>query len=363
MSVISDLVTDQRVHKVCMFLHHHNFDVTLVGRKHKKSKPLNNRPYKAERILCFFSKGTLLYAEFMTKLFFKILFRKADIFLSNDLDTLLPNFLVHKLKGKQLVYDSHEYFTGTPELQTTPFKKKIWQTLEKVLLPRIRNAYTVNQSIAQLYKSQYGIEMKVVRNVPYLQTESPANKRLLPEDKTILLLQGSGINEGRGAEELVESIKLLPDHFLLCLIGGGDCWDKLKQMSKALNLHTRVLFIERVPFEELRSYTSQAQLGISLDKPLWQNQKLSLPNKIFDYIHAEIPVLASDVIEVRSILEQYDVGTTIERITPEEISTIVLHIFENKQRYQLWKQNTLKAARELCWQKEEMVLESIFMNL
>lgn len=361
--MISDLVTDQRVHKVCMFLYNRGFDVTLIGRKHNQSKPLNKRSYKTERVHCFFSKGTLLYAEFMTKLFFKILFKKTDIFLSNDLDTLLPNFLLHKLRSKKLVYDSHEYFTGTPELQSTPLKKKIWQTLEKTLLPGIKNAYTVNQSIAQLYKTQYGIEMKVVRNVPYLQTELPANKHLFPEGRMILLLQGSGINEGRGAEELVESMKHLPDNFLLCLIGGGDCWEKLKQMSEALNLHNKVLFIERVPFEELRSYTSQAHLGLSLDKPVWENQKLSLPNKIFDYIHAGLPVLASDVIEVRTVLEQYNVGTTIKNITPEEISTAVLQIFENRQRYQLWKQNTLKAASELCWQNEEKVLESIFINL
>jgi glycosyltransferase involved in cell wall biosynthesis len=362
-SVISDLVSDKRVHKVCTFLNNYGFEVTLIGRKNKQSLPLEERAYKCERIHCWFNKGIPLYAEFMLKLFAKLLTKKTEIFLSNDLDTLLPNFLIARFKNKKLVYDSHEYFTGVPELENSLTKKKIWKSLEKFILPKLKHSYTVNQSIASLYQSEYGIKMKVVRNVPVLQPLTKTPTQLYAAGKTILLLQGSGINEERGAEELVESMTLLPENFKLYLIGSGTRWNDLKSLTSQLNLHEKIAFIEKVPFSELRNYTSQAHLGLSLDKPVSTNYKLSLPNKIFDYIHAGVPVLSSSIVEIESIIKSFRVGTTIAEVTPNAIATAITEIFANQELYNQWRENTKKAAEELCWQKEEKVLEEIFSTV
>ncbi|MFN2457234.1 MAG: glycosyltransferase family 4 protein [Chitinophagaceae bacterium] len=356
-SVISDLVSDQRVHKVCTFLHSQNYSVTLIGRRFKQNLPLIKRVYTAERILCYFKKGFLQYAEFNLKLFFRLFRAKADLFLANDLDTLLPNFLHSKMRRRILVYDSHEYFTGVPELQNRPFVRKVWDFLERVLLPRIKYVYTVNQSIADLYYRQYNIRMLVILNVPYLSNETKTLSGIqFPADKKILLLQGAGINRQRGAEELLQSMSLLPENFLLVLIGGGDCWEALKRMSREMNLQNKICFIDKVPFEDLPDYTNQAHLGLSLDKTNYLNYRLSLPNKIFDYIHAGVPVLSSDVIEVKRILEKYNVGTIISEITPEAIAAKILEIFNNKPLYDQWKRNTGYASQELCWQNEEKKL-------
>jgi glycosyltransferase involved in cell wall biosynthesis len=360
-SVISDLVSDQRVHRICRFLHENNFSVTLIGRKFNNSLPLNTRSYTAKRINCYFSKGFLQYAEYNLKLFIYLFFFRADIFLSNDLDTLLPNYIHAKLRNKKIVYDSHEYFTGVPELQRKPFKRKVWKWLERVLLPKIRYAYTVNESIANLYKAETGLNMKVVRNTPFLDDKgSETSIRFFPSDKIILLLQGAGINRGRGADELVKSMQYLPSKFLLVLIGSGNIWEELKDLHIKLHLQEKVRFIEKVPFDQLREYTKQADLGISVDIPFCLNYQLSLPNKIFDYIHAGVPVLASEIQEVRNILEKYQVGTTISVLTPESIAKAILAIFSNKDRYLFWKKNTESAAKELCWQKEQEVLKDIF---
>ncbi len=360
-SVISDLVSDQRVHRVCSFLQENGFSVLLIGRRLKKSLPLGERNYTTQRIRCYFTKGVLQYAEFNWKLFWKLLFKKTDLFLSNDLDTLLPNFFNAFLRRKKLVYDSHEYFTGTPELQNKPFKRKIWRTLEKMILPHLKYAYTVSQSIADQYQKDTGIKMKVIRNTPVLSEGSLVTKdEIFPGGKKILLLQGSGINKDRGAEELIQSMQLLPDDLLLVLIGSGDCWNDLKKLSKSLGLDDKVLFIEKVPFSELKRYTSQAHLGFSIDKPFCLNYQLSLPNKIFDYIHAGVPVLASDIAEVRKIIDAYQVGTIISEITPRTIADMVQSIFIDTIRYETWKKNTAKAANELCWQKEQFVLKEIF---
>jgi glycosyltransferase involved in cell wall biosynthesis len=360
-SVISDLVSDQRVHKVCMYLHQKGYEVTLVGRCFHYSMPLGERPYRTERIRCSFSKGIAQYAEFNAKLFIRLFFYKADLFLSNDLDTLLPNYVHAFFRKKKLVYDTHEYFTGTPELQTKPLKRKAWKLVERCLLPKIKHAYTVNASIAELYKKECSINMQVVRNVPLLAEQLPAASRLLfPKDHFILWLQGAGINKGRGAEELIESMALLPDHFYLVLIGSGDAWNDLQAKTARLHLHSKVRFIEKVPFAELQAYTRQAHLGLSLDKPSCINHTLSLPNKVFDYIHAGVPVLASDVAEVKQIVDTWQTGMCISHITPKAIAEAVLWIYDNKEVYNQWKHNTQAAANELCWQKEQSVLDKIF---
>ncbi len=99
-SVSNDLATDQRIEKICATLQELNYDILLVGRKLKNSLPLY-RNYKTKRIHLFFNKGFLFYAEYNIRLFFLLLFSKKEILLANDLDTLLPNFLVSIIQKKK----------------------------------------------------------------------------------------------------------------------------------------------------------------------------------------------------------------------------------------------------------------------
>jgi len=362
-SVITDLVSDQRVHKVCTFLHNKNFEVHLIGRETKNSLPLQQQVYQTERLYCFFNKGVLMYAEFMLRLFFK-LFRKADILLSNDLDTLLPNFIHAYFKKVPLIYDSHEFFTGVPELDDSPRKKKIWQLLERFLLARTDKAYTVSNSIAAIYKATYNVHMEVVRNLPRVKREEENidYTNPFPSGKFLILMQGAGINKGRGGEELVQAMSLLPPHFHLVLIGSGTSWLDLKKLVEDLELGNQVTFIEKVPFNQLYYYTRQANVGVSLDKPLSLNYELSLPNKIFDYIHAAVPVLSSSVKEVKKIIDHYDIGITIDEISPGKIADTLVGIHANTTAYNQWKRNTYRAARELCWEEEEKKLDRIYLS-
>src|ERR1051326_7175614 len=123
LSVTNDLTSEQRVHKVCLFLLKLGFNVILVGRQRRKSLPLESRPYKTKRMFLLFEKGPLFYAEYNLRLFFYLLFHKADVLVSNDLDTLPANYLASTLKGNKLVHDSHEYRSEehTSELQSHSF--------------------------------------------------------------------------------------------------------------------------------------------------------------------------------------------------------------------------------------------------
>lgn len=357
MSVINDLSTDQRVHKHCVLLGEKGYDVLLIGRETAASVPLESRAYSLYRMKLPFEKGPLFYACYNIGLLFHLLFRKCDLFFSNDLDTLLPNVVASKLKRKPLIYDSHEFFTEVPELTARPAVQRVWKTIERLLVPKLRNTLTVNCSIAQLYKKEYGVEMEVLRNIPQpLEFDRQPSKASLglPTDKNIIILQGSGINMHRGAEEAVEAMRFI-DNAVLLILGSGDVITNLKQLVRQYNLHKRVVFKGRMPYQQMMAHTRLANLGLSLDKDTNINYRFSLPNKLFDYIHAGIPVLGSNLVEVRRIIEEYDVGEIVTSFNPEELAKQIRAMLASP-RVSQWKNNAIKARETLTWETETKVL-------
>jgi glycosyltransferase involved in cell wall biosynthesis len=357
-AVTNDLVTDNRVHKVALSLLKSGADITLLGRI-KRNSPAINRTYNTKRFKLIFTRGPLFYFEYNLRLFIFLLFHKFDIVVSNDLDTLGASFYASKIKNKKLVYDSHEYFTEVPELYNRNFPKKVWMLIEQLTLPRVKYCYTVSDSIADTYNNKYGINMKVVRNVPYknLNIQSDFNDK---EIKTILY-QGS-LNIGRGLEHLIDAMEFV-DNARLVIIGDGDITIELNDQISKKNLQEKVQLKGRIPFEKLSIETQKADLGIALEENLGLNYYYALPNKLFDYIQAGVPVLVSPFPEMQKIVNNYEIGTIYDHKNPKELAAKITEIFELKNRYQKWKSNTSKAAQDLCWENEEQILKDVFSKV
>jgi len=313
------------------------------------------------RMRLLFERGPLFYACFNVRLFFVLLWRRADLLFANDLDTLLPNYLISRIKKIPIIYDSHEYFTETPELVNRKFVQGVWKKLEASLLPRIKTVITVNDSIARLFGEKYHKEIHVVRNIPPRRADAsvPAPATLsLANDKPVVLLQGSGINIQRGAEELVEAMQYV-QHGQLLIIGGGDVIGQLKQMTRDLQLTDKITFMPAMPFEKLRSYTRQAAIGLSIDKDTNINYRYSLPNKLFDYIHAGVPVLVSPLTEIKKIVDEWQVGETISSHEPRSIARHIDTMLADTEKLQRYRQNCIAAAEVLNWENEKQVLIKI----
>jgi len=171
-------------------------------------------------------------------------------------------------------------------------------------------------------------------------------------------LQGAGINEGRGGEEIVQAMQYLPDYHLF-IVGEGTVVPQLKQMTAEMKLQDRITFVPRQTPEKLFNYTSLADIGMAIDTDISANLRFSLPNKIFEYIKAGTPMVVSNLVERARIVRQYNVGVVADSVTPEAIAQAVKQLAEPSLLAQC-HENCKLAAQELTWENEEKVLEDVY---
>ncbi|MEI7596812.1 MAG: glycosyltransferase [Bacteroidota bacterium] len=355
-SVINDLVTDQRVNRVCCTLHEMGFDVTLVGRNLPDSKKLDARKYKTKRFHLLFNKGFLFYLNYNIRLFLYLKSHKADVLLANDADTLLANIFAAKLKRKSLIFDSHEYFTGVPELKGRYFVQKIWKAIERIGIKNAHLCYTVNQSIANLYKEEFKANFCIIRNVPLKlkSCEIVSREELGLENDTKIVFYQGAVNVDRGLEEVIDAMAYVKGNVKLIIAGIGDIYYDLQKYVRENELAEKVIFLGQLKFSELAKYTMLADIGLSIEKPTNINYIYSLPNKFFDYIQCNVPVLTSGMVEVKRIMDKYDIGVIIKSHDPKHIAENIDYMLSDKMQIKRWKENLHYAAEEFCWEKEKI---------
>jgi glycosyltransferase involved in cell wall biosynthesis len=360
-SVTNDLINDQRIDRISNSLTKAGVEVLLVGRFRKNSSAINIRDYKTLRFKLLVERGFLFYAVYNIRLFIFLLFNRADALLSNDMDTLPANFLAAKFKRIPVYFDSHEYFSEVPEIINRKYVKKIWIFFENLLLPKIKFSYTVCKSIAKIYKDKYHIDSHVIRNLPYKKVDliQALPEELIPfKDIRKIIYQGS-LNIGRGLEMMVETMRFL-ENTVFIIAGEGDISARLRKKVSENNLSNKVVFLGKIPIYELYRYTVNADLGISLEENLGLNYYYALPNKLFDYIQAQVPVLVSDFPEMSSVVNNFKIGLTTNERSPEKLAAIIQEAFDDRNRYNQWKNNLKEAANELCWENEENKLINLF---
>ena len=362
-SVTNDLTCDQRVDRIINSLIKSGVSCHLIGRKLKGGAIITKRYYDTYRFNMLFKKGFLFYFFYNFRLFLFLLTRKKiDILVSNDLDTLPANFLVSKIRNIQLVYDSHEYFTEVPELINRRFVKNFWLFLENLFVPKLKHAYTVSQTIADEYFIKYKVKFQVVRNFStHSNNQSSINFPFNAENKKILIYQGS-VNIGRGLELIIDTIKEI-EGVIFLIVGDGDIKHKLEERVKSQELSEKIYFWGKIPFESLHNLTSRCDAGVSFEEDMGLNYRYSLPNKLFDYINAHIPVLVSSLPEMAGIVNNYDIGIVGNKRNVASVSQNITELMFDENKRAIWKKNLEKAAKELSWENEEKILYEIYSPL
>jgi len=354
-TVTNDLNYDQRMQRICTSLQEAGYEVTLVGRKRKKSAPILPQIFKQKRLNCFFQKGKFFYLEYNFRLFWFLLFQKTDCFSAIDLDTVLPCLFAAKLRGKKLIYDAHEYFTEVPEVVNRPFVKKIWQRIEKFSIRRVDKAYTVSASIAQLFKEKYKVEFAVIRNVPVKSTQ-----QYEPSLVNYILYQGA-LNVGRGIESYIKAMHEIDS--MLFLAGEGDLSADLRELVKQEKLEHKIKFLGFVPPKDLKKITAQAKIGLNCAENLGLSYYYSLNNKMFDYIMAGVPQIISNFPEFKRVNDEFNVAILAIDLQPKSIAYAVNSLLSNDQFYSQLKENCFKAREVLNWENEHRKLLALYASL
>lgn len=355
-SVINDLATDQRVHRMAESLVGEGYVVRLTGRRFRDSRPLTEVPFRTRRFQMVVTAGPFFYAFYNLRLFFYLLFlRRPALLVAVDLDTLPANFLVSRLRAIPLLYDSHEYFTEVPELVGRRRARRVWERMEGWIVPKLKNAMAVSDSIAEVYVEKYGTRFITVRNLARAYAPGPyPDFHKSYTSKYKIIYQGA-LNMGRGIELMIDTMAHVDDAVLF-IAGDGDIRKRLERRVDRLKLNGRVVFTGRLSPGELQRITPQCDLGLSLEEDLGLNYRLALPNKIFDYIQARIPVLCSDLPEMSAIVHRYRIGEVCISREPHQLANQLTGMLKDGDARKRWKSNLEKAAEELCWEKEEQKL-------
>ncbi len=352
------MVFDQRVHRSATTLANSGFDVLVVGRKQPTTPIWFPDSFRVFQLRVPLKKGKGSYALFNLQAFFFLLFKRFHVLHANDLDTLLAARLVCLLKRKYLVYDSHELFTEVPELVERPRTRRVWEWLEKRLIKQISVGITVSQGVANELQKRYSVKFRVIRNLPNRKEKV---KSASIESKTIVY-QGA-LNLGRGLERLIDAMQYLPQ-FKLIIIGSGDLEMELKQRVKQLQLSHCITFLGKIQPTELHSITSECCLGVSLEEDLGLNYRYALPNKVFDYIQARIPILVSNLPEMEKLVNEHKIGESIStKANSAELASKINAMLSNAEIYNFWIENADRSSQLLCWENEQSMLLEVYENL
>lgn len=340
--------------RICRTLHHNGYNVLLVGRNYPKSAEPNFE-FNTKRLNCIFNKGFLFYAEYNLRLFLFLLTTQAHIYCAIDLDTLLPNTIVARLKSSLLFYDAHEYFTETPEVTNRPLVKFFWQQIANACIPMCHKAYTVGPALAKIFSKQYNISFGVVRNVPM-----PVDRfepTLALNHKKFILYQGA-LNQSRGLEEAILAMHQINDA-VLQIAGEGDLSSYLRNLVIKENLQHKVKFLGYLKPADLVKVTQSAYIGLNLLKFEGESYYYSLANKFFDYIMQGKPQLCADFPEYLEINKQYMVALPTT-CTIKKIACNINLLLSNESLYNQIQQNCLQAAKVFNWKIEEQVLLNFY---
>ena len=288
---------------------------------------------------------------------------RPDIVHAHDVNTLPTAWLAARLSGAKLVYDAHEISTSREGYSSF---RKLVALVEKFLMPRADGTITTTDARAKFFARAYGIARPVVlQNRPRAQTLVKSNRireeLSLTKPWPIILYQG-GIQQGRGLERLVSVAAEVPDAYFV-FIGGGRLEQTLKDIVSELKLKERVHFISTVALAELPFYTASADIGVQPIENTCLNHYTTDSNKLFEYVHAGLPVISSALPEIRKVIYQYNLGVLVKPGCSVSLTQAIKSMVLDVDKRILHANMARQAVNYLSWECQESLLLDLYRRI
>jgi glycosyltransferase involved in cell wall biosynthesis len=314
------------------------------------------------------NKGFLslsFYLKFIWHLKLSLMRSRAKIFFAEDIYTLPFVVIFAKLKRAKIFYDSRELFGHLAGLKDKIFKRNFWRWIEKLFIKKADYVIVTGNLDENFIKEKYNLKNTlVVRNLPrYYKSQMHFDlhsKLKIGKNKKVILYQGV-ILSGRGIEIIYKILKKLPD-FVFVIVGGGEFENYYKELAVKMNLVDQVYFSGKFKQEELPKLTAAADIGAALIENLSISYYYALPNKLFEYIMAEVPVIVSDLPQMKEIVDKYEVGFAVNPEDEDAIISAFEKLSTDSDLQNKFKQNCKNASEELNWEKEVANLLQILSN-
>jgi len=295
---------------------------------------------------------------------------KADTYHSHDLDTLLEGFIAAKLNHAKLIYDSHDYFPEirSPGSNVWRIYGPYWKFMEKHLISYADRVITVCDLFANEYPKFYGIPRpEIIYNcselIPYKKQNIIRERFKIPNEKKVLLFLGS-LYPGRGVEITIDSSAYLEKDITLVMIGPSSEKYREQIRERATKIgKIDIIIAPPIPPWDVYSYLMSADLGIIYYESLsFSNNGLS--NKLFDYMMAGLPIVASSMSETKRVIQETQCGVAMENADAKDFASAISKVLKDYESLCFYRNNARRAAEtKYNWSIEAKKLLNLYTDV
>jgi glycosyltransferase involved in cell wall biosynthesis len=232
-------------------------------------------------------------------------------------NTMWVGVVARALGSTAVVYDANELW---PDRNLRPEPRWWLLACEYLFVRSAHRTITPSPGYAEVMARRYRIKSPpVVRNIPAIRPPPDHRPRLARGEK--IAVYSGGVTTGRGLEQLISALPHLDGARVRMVGGGHDSYRReLARLAERLGVGDRVALPEPVSVEEVIPFLASADVGVALIQPTCLSYELSLPNKLFEYIAAGLPILASDIPVIGAFVREHELGLVVSPDDPEEIA-------------------------------------------